>query len=174
MDTRFTTHSLSSMRSFGMAGAVLFLWGAFSILGAQQPPAIRAKGFPLHLVVIDPTKPLVFPEQPWTLVAPNPFGPTITVWSLEPFQSLSDPKLRVDAALDLSIRGRSRKSDWDIIIPHDRTSFAHGRTTAEVVAGSIGGNGEAGITVTFLGHEQPFLAAGEYEATVIGTISEGF
>ena len=173
MDTRPTTHSYGTSRSFGIAGAVLFL-GGFVCGWAEQPPSIRATNRDQSQVVVNPSQALIFPEQRWNLVAPNPFGATVAVWSVEPFQNVNDRQIRVDAALDLATSGRGRKSDWKIIAAYDRTDFGHGKSLAQVAAGSEGGNGQVGITVSFLGHEQPFLAEGEYEATVIGTISEGF
>ncbi len=178
MDTRSTTHRGGSPRSLGIAGAVFLclcvVFLAVPHIGAQQPAAISASGASQSLNVADPTQPAVFPVQGWKLTAPNPFGATIAVWTIEPFRHVADPQIQVDAALNLSIGVRGKPGSWQIIIPNDRTHFSSGRTMAHVVAGSQGGNSEAGITVSFLGHEQPFVADGEYEATVVGTITEAF
>ncbi len=141
---------------------------------AAPPPAIRAAGKTQSLTVVDISQPLIFPEQGWKLTAPNPFGPTIAVWTIEPFRNVADPQIQVDAGLNLTMGKRGKEGNWQVLMPQDRTYFTGGRTAAQVVAGSQGGNGEAGITVSFLCHEQPFVADGEYEATVVGTITEAF
>ena len=178
MDTRSTTHRGGSPRSFGIAGAVCLCLGIVGVdmnqTVAEPPPSIRAAGKTQSLTVINPSQPLIFPEQGWKLTAPSHFGPTIAVWTIEPFRNVADPQSQVDAALNLSIGNRGKPGSWQIIVPQDRTHFSSGRTAAHVVAGSQGGNGDAGITVSFLGHEQPFVADGEYEATVVGTITEAF
>lgn len=178
MDARSTTHRGGSPRSFGNVG-VAFLY--LCVVGvnvsraiAEPPPSIRAAGKTQSLTVVNPSQPANFPEQGWHLNAPRPFGPTIVVWTIEPFRHVSDPQIQVDAALNLSIGKRGKDGNWKILMPQDRTHFPSGRTAAHVVAGSQGGNGEAGITVSFLCHEQPFVADGEYEATVVGTITEAF
>ncbi len=178
MDARSTTHRDGSLRSFGIAGAVFL---CLCVLGvevqqtvAEPPPSIRAAGKTQSLTVVDTSQPLIFPEQGWKLTAPNPFGPTIAVWTIEPFRNISDPQIQVDAALNLTIGKRGKDGNWQVLMPQDRTHFPSGRIAAHVVAGSQGGNGEAGITVSFLCHEQPFVADGEYEATVVGTITEAF
>ena len=178
MDTRSTTHRGGSTRSFGIAGAVFLclcvVFLAVPHIGAQQPAAISASGTSQSLNVADPTQPAYFPVQSWKLTAPNPFGATIAVWTIEPFRNVADPQIQVDAALNLSIGHRGKPGSWQIIVPQDRTHFRSGMTMARVVAGSQGGNSDAGITVSFLGNEQPILADGQYEATVVGTITEAF
>ena len=178
MDTRLTTHRGSSPRSFGIAEAVFLCLCVVCVdisrTLAEPPPSIRATGKTQSLTVIDTSQPLIFPEQSWKLTAPNHFGPTITVWSIAPFRNVADSQIQIDAALNLTIGNRGKDGNWQVLMPHDRTHFSSGRTAAHVVAGSQGGNGDAGITVTFLCHEQPFVADGEYEATVVGTITEAF
>ena len=178
MDTRSTTHRGGSPRSFGIAGAVFLCLCVLSVdmnrTVAEPPPSIRAPGKTQSLTVIDPSQPLIFPEQGWKLTAPSHFGPTIAVWTIQPFRHVADPRIQVDAALNLTIGKRGKDGNWQVIMSQDRTHFSSGRTAAHVVAGSQGGNGDAGITVSFLCHEQPFVADGEYEATVVGTITEAF
>ncbi len=178
MDTRSTMHRDGSPQSFGIAGAVFLclciVCAHMSQSVAAPPPAIRATGKTQSLTVVNPSQPLIFPEQGWNLTAPNHFGPTITVWSIEPFRNVADPQSQVDAGLNLTIGKRGKDGNWQVLMPQDRTHFPSGRTMAHVVAGSSGGNGEAGITVSFLCQEQPFVADGQYEATVVGTITEAF
>lgn len=177
MDTRFTTHRGDSPQSFGIVGvAFAFLCLLAGWLQAAPPPSIRASGRHQTLQVLDITQPAVFPEQPWHLVAPNPFGPTIVVWSVEPFQNATTTGIdQVDAGLFLTTHTKGQSSqNWQVVIPQGRTSFRSGQTTGHVVAGSYGGNGEVGVTVSFLCHEQSVVADGNYETTVVGTITEAF
>lgn len=174
MDWRTTTHQGSLGRLFAVAGAVfVFLCATLPAL-ADQPPKIRAKGKSQNLTLNNPSQPAIFEEQDWPITAPRPFGPTYAVWTIEPFRKRNDPASQVDSQLNLRMLGRGNRDNWTVLIPVARTRVAQGQTTATVAAGSEGGNGEAGITVSFLGHEQPLLGDGIYEATVIGTITEGF
>lgn len=176
MDWRSTTHRSGSSQSFGIAGvAFAFLCLIAWQLDAGPPPSIKATGGTQSLVVLDTTQPAIFPEQPWHLIAPNPFGASIVVWTVAPFHNVVRPENRVDAGLFLRMRTKGQSNrDWQVVIPQARTSFRTGQPSAHVVAGSYGGNGEAGVTVSFLCHEQPVIADGNYETTVIGTITEAF
>ena len=178
MDSRSTTtNRCGSPRSFGITGAAfLFLVVGWSTRPghADQPPSIRASGQSQILQVLEPFHPAIFPEQSWHFVAPKPFGATVAVWSIEAFQNTHDPNPRVDAQLNLRILDHGHSGAWQVMVHQDRTDFQQGRTFAHVVAASGGGHGECGVTVSFLGQEQPFAADGVYEATVVGTITEAF
>ncbi len=179
MDARSTTHTDGPPRSFRMLGAVcLYLCcGILVVIPslAEPPPSIRASNKHQSLPIVDHSRPAVFPEQSWNIVAPHPLKPTIAIWTIEPFRNVADPKSQVDAQLNLTLPPYGGHSgDWQVMIHQDRTAFGSGRTTAHVVAGSVGGHANAGITVSCLCHEQPFLSDGAYEATVVGTITEAF
>ncbi len=179
MDSRTTTHSGGLTRTWGFAWAAvlsLVVVVCCEPLIAERPPSIQVQSKVQTLKLVDPRQPAVFPEQSWKLIAPSPFGPTVTIWSVEPFRNQRDPSMQVDAQIELRIGSgkRGRKSDWEVIVPHDRTDFRGRRNLAEVMAGTFGGNGDAGITVSFLVHEQPLVAEGFYETTVVGTITESY
>lgn len=175
MDAASKKTRRGSLRSFGIVGAAclfLYVWGAWS--AAAPPPTIHSSGEQVSLQVLDASQPAIFPEQGWKITAPNPFGPTVAIWTVMPFTNLKDPKSLVDAQLNLRALDRGKSGGWEVFVPQARTAFRSGMNTASVVAASQGGNGEAGITVSFLSHEQPFVTDGVYETTVVGTITEAF
>lgn len=176
MDAKVTTNRCGSPRSFGIMGAafLLFVVALLTHCLANPPPAIRAHGQAQTIEMADNFHPTTFPEQGWQIVAPKPFGATIATWSIQPFQNTKDPSQWIDAQLNLRILDHGQAGSWHLLVSQDRTDFHHGRTSAVVAAGSSGGNGEGGITVSFLGQEQPYAADGVYEATVVGTITEAF
>lgn len=176
MDATLTTHRGGSPRSLGIMGAaVLFLYvSSVDWSAAAPPPSIHASGKPQSLQVLDTFQPGIFPEQSWKIVAPNPFGPTMAIWTVTPFTNLKDPKSFVDSQLNLRTVSHGNSGGWQVFVPQARTTVTRGMNTASVVAASQGGHGEVGITVSFLGHEQPFVSDGAYETTVVGTITEAF
>ena len=176
MDASQTTIRCGYLRSLRIVGAAfLFLYVCIATRSvAAPPPSITAAGKAQSMVVVTNTQPAVFPEQSWRIVAPNPLGPTVAVFSLMPFQSLHDSSSRVDAQLNLRTLSGGKSGSWQVLVPQARTVSTIGTNTASVVAASLGGNGEMGITVSFLCHEHPFLTDGIYETTVVGTITEAF
>lgn len=178
MDLRSTPRTGGSPRSFRIleAACLCLCLGILGVTpsGAEPPPSIQASHKPGSMQIADPSRPAVFPEQAWHIIAPHPLKPTIAIWTIEPFRNANAPQSQVDAQLNLTLHNLGQSGDWQVLIPQDRTAFSTGRTTAHVVAGSVGGNAEAGITVSFLCHEQPFLADGVFEAVVVGTITEAF
>ena len=158
-----------------MGAACLFLYVVVvSWSAAAPPPTIHASGKPQSLYVIDATQPAIFPEQVWKIIAPNPLGPTVAIWTVTPFTNSKDPKSFVDAQLNLRTLSQGHLGGWQVFVPQSRTSATSGMNTASVVAASQGGNGDVGVTVSFLCHEQPFITDGVYETTVVGTITEAF
>lgn len=176
MESRSKRTTNGTSRSNGSVRAVLFLAGmaCCSTLLALPPPTIQPAGRPPALVVLDVHQPSTFPEQGWKINAPNPLIPTIAYWNIEPFRNLADHSIQVDAQLNLRVLSSGKSRSWLVLIPAARTQSVNGRVMAQVVAASVGGHGEAGITVSFLGHEQPFIADGMFETTVTGTITEAF
>ncbi len=176
MDASLTTTRRGDLRSIWNAGAAcLFLYvSAATQPLAAPPPSIQAGGKAQSLYVVDSTQPATFPEQSWRIVAPNPVGPTVAVFSVTPFQNLKDATSRVDTQMNLRTLNRGPFGNWIVFVPQARTVTNSGTNTASVVAASQGGNGEVGLTVSFLCHERPYLTDGAYETTVIGTITEAF
>ena len=176
MDATSKTHRSGSSRSYGIMGAAFLFLDVIPVdwSVAAPPPAIHASGKPQGLHVLDTSQPGVFPEQSWKIVAPNPLGPTVAVWTVTPFTNAKDPKSYVDAQLNLRTVIRGNSGGWQVLVPQARTAVTRGTSMASVAAASQGGNGEVGITVSFLGHEQPIVTDGVYETTVVGTITEAF
>jgi hypothetical protein len=176
MDASVTTIRRGCLRSLRIAGAAcLFLYFCIVMQTvAAPPPSIQAAGKPQSIYVVDTTLPAIFPEQSWRIVAPNPLGPTVAIFSTMPFQNLKDSKSHVDSQLNIRTLSGGKSGSWQVIVPQARTVTASGANTAQVVAASQGGNGEIGISVSYLCQEQPFLTDGVYETTVVGTITEAF
>lgn len=168
MNTRSTKQRNGGLASCGMLSAVFCIWCFPGVLSAEIP-SVRSSGPPQTQLLVDPTRTVVFPEQSWQLAAANQTA--LVVWSIEPFRNVEHPTSLVDAGLSLntSIHGNSH---WSSVVGHDRTNFAHQYPTARVAAASHGGGGQVGITVTFLNAEQPILTGGDYQTTVIATITE--
>lgn len=116
--------------------------------------------------------PQAFPEVAWQLHSGlDPLGYTVQ-WSSSPFQHTSRESLKADCKLQIRILASAGSANWTIASPSDQTDYAGGDQSAVVAAQSVAeGDGEVGLTVTFLDGDFSKLGAGSYMLTVTGTIT---
>lgn len=116
--------------------------------------------------------PQVFSEVAWQLISGvNPLGYTVQ-WSCGPFQHAARESLKADCKLQIRVLASGGLANWTVTVPNDQTNHTAGDQTAAVVAQSTAeGNGEVGLTVTFLDNDFSKLGAGSYTLTVTGTIT---
>jgi hypothetical protein len=89
-----------------------------------------------------------------------------------PFANTLFPGARVDTRLDLRVTQSLERAGWQVLTPSDQTELP-ANAPAEVIAMSRArGNGQFGIVVTFVNHDVSVLFGGEYETTLVGTITE--
>jgi len=144
-----------------------------SMQSFAQPPQLQAGGKIQRIDHDGQDAPQVFDAERWTIVALIQRRGVTVQWACEPFRLVSDPSAAVDAQLSIEITKSNRGTRWVESIPQARTDFRMGNLEALVMVESDdAGVAQAGLTVTFLGDEIPLLMAGEYETTVIGTITE--
>lgn len=116
--------------------------------------------------------PQVFPEVVWQLYTGIDSGGYTAQWTCEPFTHTSKGTLKADAKLAIRVIGSDGFADWTATVPSDQTAYASGDNTAAVAAQSVAvGDGQVGLTVTFLNDDYSTLAAGSYTVTVVGTIT---
>lgn len=116
--------------------------------------------------------PQVFPEVVWQLYTGIDSGGYTAQWTCEPFIHASKSTLKADAKLAIRVIGSDGFADWRATVPSDQTAYASGDQTAAVAAQSVAvGDGQVGLTVTFLNDNYSTLAAGSYTVTVVGTIT---
>ncbi len=85
-------------------------------------------------------------------------------------ETLSDR--RVDAQLTLSVQSQTAGAGWIPIVSTATTNIGLGSLTAVVVAASVlSGNAAIQVQAALKGTDPDTLVAGEYRATVIGTIT---
>jgi hypothetical protein len=115
----------------------------------------------------------VFPEVTWQLTSGgSSFLGCTAQWSCGPFTHTGDASFKADTRLDIRIISSSGSANWTALVPSDQTNFGGGDQTVSVTAQSTAkGNGQVGLTVTFVDTDFSRLAAGSYTATVTGTIS---
>ena len=154
-----------------MAGAAVAAWalGSQSVdrAAAQSitPPAAQSQNHD------GSDAPQVFAEAVWSVNNPSIATGATAQLSSGPFVNASRSSLKSDCQLSLRIVSSSGMAGWTAIAPLDQTSFGGGDETAVVVANSTKkGNGQLGLTVTFINSDYSILGAGQYLATVTGTI----
>lgn len=114
----------------------------------------------------------VFPEVVWQLYSGVDSGGYTVQWSCGPFVHSVQGALKADARLAIRVVASDGFADWRTTVPNDQTSYAGGDETAAAAAQSVAvGDGQVGLTVTFLNDDYSRLAAGSYTTTVVGTIT---
>lgn len=110
----------------------------------------------------------VFAEQPWNVFTSNPTGAAVTL-DMGRFVLDTDSTFFRDASMALAMLSTDSTANWAVTTAAGTTA---GSGTASVAAGSTGpGSGQLGLTVTFIESDASTLAAGNYVATVVGTIT---
>lgn len=114
----------------------------------------------------------VFSEVVWQLNSGLDAGGYTTQLSCGPFVHSGAGTFKVDSKLALRILVSEGSAKWTVTVPNDQTNFSATDETAVVAAQSSAvGDGQVGLTVTFLDSDFSLLAAGNYTLTVTGTIT---
>ena len=113
-----------------------------------------------------------FSEVSWQLTSGADIDGYTTQYSCGPFIHTTEGSFKADSKLVIRILSSSGPANWTVIAANDQTDHGMGDNTAEVTASSSDvGDGEVGLTVTFLDSDFSLLAAGDYSMTVTGTIT---
>lgn len=116
--------------------------------------------------------PQVFSEVVWQLTSGADAGGYTAQWSCGPFHHSVKGTLKADTKLAIRVVASDGLAGWTATVPDDQTDFVGGDETATVAARSLAtGDGQVGLTVTFLNNDFSTLAAGSYTLTVTGTIT---
>ena len=116
--------------------------------------------------------PQQFSEVVWNLITGPDVAGYITEWSCGPFVHSVNANLKADSELRVRVLSSEGQANWTTIVASDQTDYAAGNQTASVVLQSSSvGDGQAGLTVTFLNSDFSKLGAGDYTITVAGTIT---
>lgn len=173
---RFPSPS-GSTRSPGTACAALLVAGLWLGLGDDgaraQVPRLNATGGKVQrLTHSGISEPQPFPEVRWIAVNPQGNRGAVVQMTCAPFANTLFPGARVDTRLDLRVTQSLERAGWQVLTPSDQTELP-ANAPAEVIAMSRArGNGQFGIVVTFVNHDVSVLFGGEYETTLVGTITE--
>lgn len=110
----------------------------------------------------------VFAQQPWNVFTSNPTGASVTL-DMGRFVLDTDSTFFRDASMVLAALSSDATANWAVTTASGSTA---GSGTASVAAASTGpGSGQLGLSVTFIETDASTLAAGNYVATVVGTIT---
>lgn len=109
-----------------------------------------------------------FSQQAWNVYTSNAAGASV-VMSMGRFVHTADATYFRNGSLDLALVSSDATASWGIDVASDDTAASG---TATVNASSTGpGTGQLGVSVVFLETDASTLAAGDYVATVTGTIT---
>ena len=148
------------------ACALLLAWSPSACAQVMEAPPAES------LVHNGADSPQAFPEVVWQLYTGIDSGGYTAQWTCEPFVHSTKSTLKVDARLAIRVIGSDGFANWTAALPGDQTDYASGDSNAAVAAESFAvGDGQVGLTVTFLSNDYSTLAAGDYSTTVVGTIT---
>lgn len=113
-----------------------------------------------------------FPVQQWEVFGNNQSGVSVNFTTNTPFIHTVDPSFERDAQLGLALNSNNGPATWTITQASDATDFGQSDTDATVAATSNGvGRANFDLSVTFVTDSFGTFAAGNYEMTVVGTVS---
>lgn len=110
-----------------------------------------------------------FPSQRWSVTSQNSLGAVVTLQTNQAFTNTSDSTAKRDVQISLNIRNGPR---WRVSQRRDETDYKSGDEIAIVRAESDrAGDANFNLRVIFREESVDDLMDGDYELTVIGTIS---
>ena len=114
-----------------------------------------------------------FNNQLWSARTSSATGSTVTFSSDHAFHNQSDVNYKRDARLQLTRIVGTSSSGWQFDTVTDTTNYAAADETATVqVSCRRPGNATIWLNVSFLTGNLATLKGGQYQMTVVGTISE--
>lgn len=149
--------------------AVCWLWmGSAGMVFGQSITAPAAQS-----ITHDGTDaPQAFSEVVWQLTSGSDAAGYTAQWSCGPFQHGLKTSLKADTKLQIRVLSSGGLANWTATVPSDQTDYAGGDQSATVAAQSLAtGDGQVGLTVTFVDNDFSQLGAGNYTITVTGTIT---
>ena len=116
---------------------------------------------------------LAFPAEVWNVKGNVLNGVAVTFSTDQAFTNTTDSTYKRDAKLTLSTASSTGPASWVIGTGTDSTNYAGGDGVATVTASSNkAGQANFNIVVEFLTVDIAEVAAGSYETTVTGTVTE--
>jgi hypothetical protein len=153
---------------------------------AAEPAARATQRFVVHIppkativapqdmeLVHDGTDaPQQFPAQNWQVAGSFPSGLTVGFSTDGAFQNRKEAEVQRDVLLGLSVGASAGAGSWVVVVAQDRSRYAVGDPTALVRAESDGpGRADLLLNVLFLTGDRRDLQPGDYELTVMATVS---
>ena len=115
---------------------------------------------------------LSFPNQAWVVKANVLSGVTVGFAVQSPFVHTTDATFKRDARLSLAVNSSLGPATWTVTTASDQTDYANADDSASVVAESNGvGRATFDLAVQFITNDFGTFAAGNYETTVVGTVT---
>lgn len=113
-----------------------------------------------------------FPAQSWVVKGNVIGGVTVSFVASTPFTHTTNAEFKRDAKLSLSLGATAGPANWNISQATAETDYAGNSNTATVSASSDGvGRASFDLAVQFITDNYGTFAAGDYESTVVGTVT---
>lgn len=138
------------------------------------PPAMSIRALRSDQFETHPETPadITFTRSMWWARTASSTGSTIRLATDTPFVNVTNPGYERDVRLHSPRFVGSRGADWTFDTATDQTDYANGDNDAAVqISGTGPGVCLIFLEVTFITGDLPTLGGGDYEVTVVGTIT---
>lgn len=113
-----------------------------------------------------------FPQQLWIVKGNTLTGVTVSFTTQSAFTNVTDPTFKRNALIALSVGSSLGPATWSVTQASDQTNYALNDENAVVQASSNGvGRAVFNLAVTFITDTYGTFAEGDYETTVVGTVT---
>ncbi|MCA9193500.1 MAG: hypothetical protein KDB03_17125 [Planctomycetales bacterium] len=114
-----------------------------------------------------------FPPQTWSVSGNSSLGIVVRFSTLDSFVHALDPSVKRNVQLGLNLKHATGPATWLVSQATDKSDFQLGKVMTVVEAESDDvGNAEFDLRVAFVTESFGSFATGDYQLSVIGTISE--
>jgi hypothetical protein len=114
----------------------------------------------------------VFPPQEWVVRGNSSAGLAVSFETQSAFTHTVDPNFKRNAIITLAVGSSTGPASWTVTKSTDQTDYAASDEVASVQASSNGvGRATLNVGLSFITDSFGTFASGDYETTVVGTVS---
>lgn len=114
----------------------------------------------------------VFPAQEWVVRGNSNAGLAVSFETQSAFTHTVDPNFKRNAIITLAVGSTTGPAAWTVTKATDQTDYAASDENASVQASSNGvGRATLNVGLSFITDSFGTFASGDYETTVVGTVS---
>ena len=162
--------------------AFVAMFAVASVAMAQSDSQKFTVAVPASLTITAPTDAVLthdesdnnqaFPAQQWVVRGNTLSGVSVSFSTAQAFTNTTDASFKRDVSLGLAVSSSTGPAAWSVSQASDTTDYAGSDEVATVAASSDGvGRATFDLSVSFVTDSFGTFAEGNYETTVVGTLT---